>query len=501
MKKTTRNLLIITLAFIVVLSAFALASCRKKDRYTVTFNSNGGSVVNSITDVEHNAKIDEPTAPTRAGHTFAGWFSDKGLNTPWKFDSDRVKGNMTLYAKWTYNATNGLHMMLNDKGTAYSVAGIGSVTDQTLVIPDKYNNLPVTVIMVGAFSDVNSITSVYIPSGIVTVGSSAFSNCKNLETAVFDGETDLGVSVFKDCDKLQKVTLPDNLTEIRDETFRMCGNLQEVNIPDTVTRIGNEAFFYCEKLANTILPANLTALGDKAFAGCESITSVNLPASVTTIGENVFAGCRNIATLTVETANQIFYGERNCIIARVPNSDGANIHTVVIGCKNSVIPTDRVTVIGKGAFYGCSNLKNISIPYGITTIEDHAFESCSGLTSVSIPSTVTKVGDYAFSGCENLAQVNFGSNNDPSKLDSIGREAFSHCGMTGFTIPHTVTFIGAGAFYDNRERAFTVSYLGTVEELREIRIGEVDDNEDDPYDKPLPVNCSGDRVSSVAGIA
>lgn len=498
MKKTTRNLLVITLALIIVLSALALISCRKNERYTVTFNSNGGSVVNSITDVERNAKIVEPASPTRAGYTFAGWFSDRGLNTLWKFDSDKVKGNMTLYAKWTYNATNGLRLVINDKGTAYSVAGMGNVTEQNLVIPDKYNNLPVTVIMVGAFSNVDTITSVYVPSGIVTVGSSAFSGCANLETVVFGGEADLGVSVFKNCVKLQKVVLPNNLTEIKDETFSTCNKLQEVNIPDTVTSIGNEAFYYCEKLPTVNLPVGLTKLGDKAFAGCTSFTSVNLPAHVTSLGENVFAGCRNISALTVETGNSVYYSAGNCIISRTENG---TVRTVVVGCKNSVIPAN-VTVIGIGAFVGCSALESIDIPRGVTTIEDHAFESCSGLKSILIPATVTKVGDYAFSGCEYLAKVDFGSNNDVSNLESIGREAFSYCKMTGFKIPHSVTFLGAGVFYNNMTGSLTVSYVGTVEEWKNnVTVGEVGENEEDKYKKPLPISCNNNRTTSVYGIA
>jgi len=69
-------------------------------KYTVTFNSNGGSAVDSIT-VYSGEKITAPNPnPTWDGHTFEGWYKDSGLTRKWKFNSDKVTENLTLYAKW-----------------------------------------------------------------------------------------------------------------------------------------------------------------------------------------------------------------------------------------------------------------------------------------------------------------------------------------------------------------------------------------------------------------
>ena len=68
-------------------------------KYTVTFNSNGGSAVASA-EVEQNKKVSAPANPTKEGYTFVGWFSDEALTKAWKFDSDVVTANTTLYAKW-----------------------------------------------------------------------------------------------------------------------------------------------------------------------------------------------------------------------------------------------------------------------------------------------------------------------------------------------------------------------------------------------------------------
>ena len=70
--------------------------------YTVTFDSQGGSAVSSQT-VEEGAKATEPTAPTKTGHTFGGWYKESGCINTWVFDIDTVIADVTLYARWTVN--------------------------------------------------------------------------------------------------------------------------------------------------------------------------------------------------------------------------------------------------------------------------------------------------------------------------------------------------------------------------------------------------------------
>ena len=68
---------------------------------TVTFNSNGGSTVASQT-VKYNDKAKEPTAPTKSGYTFAGWYTEEQLTNTYDFGTLVTKG-ITLYAKWNTN--------------------------------------------------------------------------------------------------------------------------------------------------------------------------------------------------------------------------------------------------------------------------------------------------------------------------------------------------------------------------------------------------------------
>ncbi len=66
--------------------------------YTVTF-MDGTSVIDTIT-VNAGGKVEMPTAPTKDGYTFGGWYKDNTFTTPFDFDTTVINGNTPIYAKW-----------------------------------------------------------------------------------------------------------------------------------------------------------------------------------------------------------------------------------------------------------------------------------------------------------------------------------------------------------------------------------------------------------------
>jgi uncharacterized repeat protein (TIGR02543 family) len=88
------------------------------NNYTVTFNSNGGSAVNSQS-IQYNSAATQPPNPTRAGNTFAGWYSDAGLTSAFSFATPII-ADITLFAKWT----------LNDYTVTFNSNGGSAVTTQ-----------------------------------------------------------------------------------------------------------------------------------------------------------------------------------------------------------------------------------------------------------------------------------------------------------------------------------------------------------------------------------
>jgi len=69
--------------------------------YSITFNSNGGTALNSISK-DYDSIINLPNNPLREGYTFDGWFEDDNLSI--SFDIEKMPSkDFTLYAKWTIN--------------------------------------------------------------------------------------------------------------------------------------------------------------------------------------------------------------------------------------------------------------------------------------------------------------------------------------------------------------------------------------------------------------
>jgi uncharacterized repeat protein (TIGR02543 family) len=71
----------------------------QRDACTISFNSNGGSAVASITVPCGDAAAEPDAEPTLDGYSFEGWYADPELNEPYEFGVP-VTSDMTLYAKW-----------------------------------------------------------------------------------------------------------------------------------------------------------------------------------------------------------------------------------------------------------------------------------------------------------------------------------------------------------------------------------------------------------------
>ena len=73
---------------------------RKLSMMTVSFESNGGSSVESIETLE-GQNIVAPVDPEKEGYVFEGWYSDTELTKLFDFNETLINSNIKLYAKWT----------------------------------------------------------------------------------------------------------------------------------------------------------------------------------------------------------------------------------------------------------------------------------------------------------------------------------------------------------------------------------------------------------------
>lgn len=159
--------------------------------------------------------------------------------------------------------------------------------------------------------------------------------------------TTIGANVFVGRQKLTKVTIGANVTEIGNAAFKDCTALAEVVWKKPVVSAEGVT---AEEQALT--------LGDNVFSGCYGFTAFVLPARVTSIGEGAFQNCKYMTTFTFE--------------------DGTGALT-----------------IGAKAFSGCHALTALALREGVVCVGDGAFANCAELVSVSLPASVERLGTWA----------------------------------------------------------------------------------------------------------
>ena len=337
------------------------------------------------------------------------------------------------------------------------------------------------------FQDRAGITSVVIPSSVISIGESIFSGCTSLakitvspdnknyssvDGVLFnkdmtilirypEGAADSSYVVpnsvveiysnaFIGCNSIKSITLSKGLKKIYDGTFSNLTNLESVIVQEGVQHIGNKAFENCSSLKQISLPESLISIGSvykgnpndfsaseyfqygRTFYGCTSLEEVKIPDNVEIIGYSTFYGCTSLSKVKLskklkEISENTFYG--------------------CSSLKNIIIPKG-VLEIGYSAFENCTSLENIELPDGLTAIGisvDHyfhtsgcySFAGCTSLKEVVIPDSVTGIGSCAFSGCTSLSKVKLSNN-----LAIIDEGTFSGCtSLAEIVIPDSVTKI------------------------------------------------------------
>lgn len=124
---------------------------------------------------------------------------------------------------------------------------------------------------------------------------------------------------------------------------------------------------------------------------------------------------------------------------------------------------DTVTVIGSGAFEGCTNLESITLSKKLKEIQAKAFYGCTSLKSIVLPDSMQKIGMSAFEGCSSLSNVILGNG-----LSYIDVWAFNSCpSLKTITIPRNVTTIGGmHKIFSNSMHVTVYGYTGSAAEKK-----------------------------------
>lgn len=251
------------------------------------------------------------------------------------------------------------------------------------------------------------LTHVVVSEGIEVIGDSAFK-------AYFDYEKGY-------IRTLVSVSLPQSLKIISDDGFWGQENLQEITL-GSVVEIGQSAFGSCTMLKQITLPDTLTTIGWRAFAS-SGLTSLTIPANVTSLGDSFITDCSALTSLYVAEGNpnyEIVDGLLYDIPAQtlryaLPDVSGDVVirdGTVCIAgdvfkehAITSVQLPDSLQKIGNSAFQSCKELKEITFPEGLTTIDDLAFYYCTQLENTVLPENLKFLGNSAFYACASLTEI------------------------------------------------------------------------------------------------
>lgn len=206
-----------------------------------------------------------------------------------------------------------------------------------------------------------------------------------------------------DMSKVAMTALPNNMFDYRYA-------LQQVVLPENLESIGQYAFRDCYDLQDIVFPYTLESIGNYAFEDCDNFKDVIIPEGVTSIGTYAFYGCDALQT----------------------------------------VQWPSTTVIINDCMFYQSSIESIVIPEGVTAINSYAFYE-SKLKELVCPSTLKSINYRAFYNCDSLAHIEFNEG-----LESLGKEAFGHCGaLTEITLPTTLDYCYYPFYYCNEIKEVT----------------------------------------------
>jgi hypothetical protein len=365
---------------------------------------------------------------------------------------------------------------------AFGISITGTIGESGVVtVPSQIDGKAVVSISASAFRS-PGITAVILPSTITYVESQAFKDCTQLEKIrIPNSVTDIGFGLFQGCNLLTNIVFGSGLKSIPVTSFPP--GLIEIGVDAASPNYSTEGGILFNK-SKTILvryppaksgatytvPPSISEIGDSAFNGVTALQSVTLPFGLLALRANAFfaSGLTNLmipgSVRSIEdyalAATQIESIEipesvttlGQAVLANCLNLTNATIRPSIqalpilffgscVSLANVTLP-NSLTGIGNAAFISCSSLTGITIPEGVKSISPSAFQD-AGLESIIIPGGVTTFGDGLFSGCGRLTNVVIGNG-----IQSLGQEMFAGCtNLTTIDLPSTINSIKSSAFY------------------------------------------------------
>lgn len=206
--------------------------------------------------------------------------------------------------------------------------------------------------------------------------------------------------------------------------------------------IGDNAFYDSCLNQDLVVLAGCTSIGNSCFANCNVVNLDLSKSSITTLPEG------SNYELDEDSTNKSYYGafrHNNSIqsisfpesLRTLPQYSLAYMKQL----RQVTIPFG-ITSIGNYAFYGCNKLESIALPASITSFGTQVFAECKDLHTVVMPEGMTSVPSKMFEGCERLKNVALSS-----YTSSLGTECFAKCtALEHIVLPKGITTIPERCF-------------------------------------------------------
>ncbi len=258
-------------------------------------------------------------------------------------------------------------------------------------------------------------------------------------------------------DIIRKVVVENGVTSIGMGAFGFCDVLEEVVFSDTVETIEDGAFNFSPKLQTIIFGAGLQEIGPFAFEYCDSLEEITIPKSVKKLYGCSFEGDPKLQNIYVESGNTAYRDIGGVLF----NSSKDTLIAFPGGRTGTYAIPGGVKILDRSAFY-YSNLTEVVLPDGLTTIGDYCFDY-SNISRMVLPGSLTTLGTGTFFGCKQLKTITIPGNIKTvpesafahagletvileNGITAIEKEAFVSCALTKVTVPSSVTDIGEHAF-------------------------------------------------------
>ena len=404
--------------------------------YTITYNANGGYFPTIGRDVCENTNDGNSWGiykAKRTNYTFTGWYLDKACTEPW--DEEFPFADITVYAGWKKSDESIEDIPFEyriDDGSVYITGYTGNKT--TVEIPSMINSLSVVGIDDFAFYGNQVMFNVSIPASVKTIGDSAFRGSRIATVTFTGGLVSLGSHAFADCRELASLKLPASLAEAGSYAFSNCSSLMGdivLNIPV----ISEGMFSGCNYLGKIILDRKVEKVCDYAFINCTTIKEfIVLSSKLSEIPANAFDGCTSLLRFTVDASNPYYKVNQGALFTK----DGTTLVRIGEGAvKNEFSIPSGVLTIGEGAMKG-SRINKLILNKELISLEKDALRNSYSLKNIVFAQNgkLNSIEESAFANCRSLKKLDL-----PESLTSIKAKAFSNCNLEEIRIAKNTVLV------------------------------------------------------------